>query len=216
MSTEGIALFIIIVFLFIIAIYQFILLRKSHEKKQRQEPKKFEYKDIVDITPEFKFETSDNVEIHPIKDLIKPVTDVGIAETDAETISIEEKIRRQKRFPELENKTQEIIDEIPKTTLNMMESHSKEIESHVKEDLNVPLVMMEDVSGLKLEDTLIEEEKKKRRKTVTKKSDPNIKTAIVPQAKPLIGEKRVRKKKSVKEEPVEVEHGKRTPGKPMK
>lgn len=215
MSTEGIALFIIIVFLFIIAIYQFVLLRKSHEKKQPQEPKKFEYEDIVDITPEFKFDPSDNVEIHQIKDLIKPATDVGIAETDAETISIEEKIRRQKRFPELENKTQEIKDEIPKTTLNMMGSHSKEIESHVKEDLNVPLVMMEDVSGLKLEDTLIgiEEEKKRRRKTVTKKSDPNIKTAIVPPVKPLIGDekkpvkKRLRKKKSVKE-PVEVEHGK--------
>jgi hypothetical protein len=76
---------------------------------------------------------------------------------------------------------------------------------------------MEDVSGLKLEDTLIgiEEEKKRRRKTVTKKSDPNIKTAIVPPAKPLIGDekkpvkKRLRKKKSVKEEPVEVEHGKK-------
>ena len=213
MSTEGIALFIIIVFLFIIAIYQFVLLRKSHEKKQ--EPKKFEYKDIVDITPEFKFEPSDNVEIHQIKDLMKPVKDVGIAETETETISIEEKIRRQKRCPDLENKTQEIKDEIPKTTLNMMESHSKEIEPHVKEDLNGPLVMMEDVSGLKLEDTLIgiEEEKKRRRKTVTKKSDPNIKTAIVPPAKPLIGDekkpvkKRLRKKKSVKE-PVEVEHGK--------
>jgi hypothetical protein len=211
MSIEGIAFFIIIVFLFIIAIYQFVLLRKSHEKKQPQEQKKFEYKDIVDITPEFKFEPSDNVEIHQIKDLIKPMKDVGIAETDTETISIEEKIRRQKRCPDLENKTQEIKDEIPKITLNMMESHSKEIESHVKEDLNVPLVMMEDVSGLKLEDTLIgiEEEKKRRRKTVTKKSYPNIKTAIVPPANPLIGEKRVRKKKSVKEEPVEVEHGKK-------
>lgn len=203
MSTEGIALFIIIVFLFIIAIYQFVLLRKSHEKKQGQEPKKFEYKDIVDITPEFKFETSDNVEIHPIKDLMKPVTDVGIAETDAETISIEEKIRRQKRFPELENKTQEIKDEIPKTTLNMMESHSKEIESHVKEDLNVPLVMMEDVSGLKLEDTLIEEEKKRRRKTVIKKielKEQSVKEEVIhkeasrDEKKPV--KKRVQKKKS--------------------
>ena len=203
MSTEGIALFIIIVFLFIIAIYQFVLLRKSHEKKQPQEPKKFEYKDIVDITPEFKFETSDNVEIHPIKDLMKPVTDVGIAETDAETISIEEKIRRQKRFPELENQTQEIKDEIPKTTLNMMESHSKEIESHVKEDLNVPLVMMEDVSGLKLEDTLIEEEKKRRRKTVIKKielKEQSVKEEVIhkeasrDEKKPV--KKRAGKKKS--------------------
>lgn len=218
MSTEGIAFFIIIVFLFIIAIYQFVLLRKSHEKKQPQEPKKFEYKDIVDITPEFKFEPSDNVEIHQIKDLMKPVKDVGIAETDTETISIEEKIRRQKRCPDLENKTQEIKDEIPKTTLNMMESHSKEIEPHVKEDLNGPLVMMEDVSGLKLEDTLIgiEEEKKRRRKTVTKKielKEQSSKEEVIhkeasrDEKKP--GKKRLRKKKSVKEEPVEVEHGKK-------
>ena len=118
MNTTEIVLFTIIVFLFIIAIYQFVLLRKSLEKKKHQEQKKFEYKDIVDITPEFKFETPalNNVDIHQIKDLMKPVTDIVIAEPDAETISIEEKIRRQKRdlktFPDLDNKIHEIKNDI--------------------------------------------------------------------------------------------------------
>ena len=194
MSPAEIALFTIIVFLFIIAIYQFVLFRRSHEKKQWQ-PKYFEYKDIVDITPEFKFETPglNNVEIHQIKDLIKPITGNGIAETDTETISIEEKIRRQKKdlrnFPDLDNKIHEIKydiqneikDEIPKTEPEF-------IESHAKEDIFVPVTMMENDSGLKLEDTLIEieEERKKKRRIASNKSDPFIKTAIVPPAKPLM------------------------------
>ena len=233
MSTAEIALFTIIVFLFIIAIYQFVLLRRSHEKKQYQEPKKIEYKDIVDITPEFKFETPilNNVDIHQIKDLMKPVTGIVIAEPDAETISIEEKIRRQKRdlktFPDPDNKIHEIKndiqegvkDEIPKTEPGITESHATE-------DINV---IVADVSGLKLEDTLIgiEEEKKRRKKTATKKSDSKIKKTIDPPVKPLIEEKviqkeaagedekpekkRVRKKKAVKEEPVIVEPGKVPP-----
>ena len=212
MSTAEIALFTIIVFLFIIAIYQFVLLRRSHEKKQHQEQKKIEYKDIVDITPEFKFETpTNNVDIHQIKDLMKPVTDIVIAEPDAETISIEEKIRRQKRdlktFPDLDNKIHEIKndiqegikDEIPKTEPDITESHATE-------DTIVKVAMMEDVSGLKLEDTLIgiEEEKKRRKKIATKKSDPKIKKAMDPPVKPLVGEKAIKKiepkKKSLKEE----------------
>ena len=213
MSTAEIALFTIIVFLFIIAIYQFVLLRRSHEKKQHQEQKKIEYKDIVDITPEFKFETPtlNNVDIHQIKDLMKPVTDIVIAEPDAETISIEEKIRRQKRdlktFPDLDNKIHEIKndiqegikDEIPKTEPGITESHATE-------NINLTVAMMEDVSGLKLEDTLIgiEEEKKRRKKIATKKSDSTIKKSIVSSAKPLIGEKEIKKikpkKQSLKEE----------------
>jgi len=192
MSTDEIALFTIIVFLFIIAIYQFVLLRRSHEKKQHQEQKNIEYKDIVDITPEFKFETqTNNVDIHQIKDLMKPMTDVVIAEPDAETISIEEKIRRQKR----DLKT----DEIPKTKPGITESHAAE-------DTNVTVAMMGDVSGLKLEDTLIgiEEEKKRRKKIATKKSDSTIKKSIVSSVKPLIREKAIKKiepkKKSLKEE----------------
>ena len=198
MSPAEIALFTIIVFLFIIAIYQFVLLRRSHEKKQHQEQKKIEYKDIVDITPEFKFEipTLNNVDIHQIKDLMKPVTDIVIAEPDTETISIEEKIRRQKRdlktFPDLDNKIHEIkndiqegIDEIPKTKPGITESHAAE-------DINVTVAMMEDVSGLKLEDTLIgiEEEKKRRKKIATKKSDSTIKKSIVSPAKPWSGKKK--------------------------
>ncbi len=230
MSTAEIALFTIIVFLFIIAIYLFVLLRKSHEKKQYQEQEpeqeqeqdKTEHKDIADISPEFKFETSgsNNVDIHQIKDLMKPATDVGIAEPNAETISIEEKIRRQKKdlktFPDMDNKIHEIKnniqergkvkDEIPKTEPDIKESHATE-------DINVTVAITEDVSGLKLEDTLtgIEEEKKRRRKTAAKKSDSMIKKSIVPSAKPLIGEdekpgkKRVRKKKAVKAEPVKAE-----------
>ncbi|HEY6585550.1 MAG TPA: hypothetical protein VIY97_00115 [Candidatus Methanoperedens sp.] len=213
MSTAEIALFTIIVFLFIIAIYQFVLLRRSHEKKQHQEPKKIEYKDIVDITPEFKFETPtlNNVDIHQIKDLMKPETDIVIAEPDAETISIEEKIRRQKRdlktFPDLDNKIHEIKndvqegikDEIPKTEPGITESHATE-------NINLTVAMMEDVSGLKLEDTLIgiEEEKKRRKKTATKKSDSTIRKSIVSPAKPLIREKAIKKiepkKQSLKEE----------------
>ncbi|CAG0975326.1 hypothetical protein METP2_01637 [Methanosarcinales archaeon] len=216
MSTDEIALFTIIVFLFIIAIYQFVLLRRSHEKKQHQEQKNIEYKDIVDITPEFKFETqTNNVDIHQIKDLMKPVTDIVIAEPDAETISIEEKIRRQKRdlktFPDPDNKihdikndTQEGIDEIPKTKPGITESHAAE-------DINVTVAMMEDVSGLKLEDTLIgiEEGKKRRKKIATKKSDSTIKKSIVSSVKPSVGEKEIKKikpkKKSLKKEEKEEE-----------
>ena len=224
MSTAEIALFTIIVFLFIIAIYQFVLLRRSREKKQHQEPKKIEYKDIVDITPEFKFETPtlNNVDIHQIKDLMKPVTDIVIAEPDAETISIEEKIRRQKRdlktFPDQDNKIHEIKndiqgikDEIPKTDPGITESHATK-------DINVTVAMMEDVSGLKLEDTLIgiEEEKKKRKKIATKKPDPTIKKSIVSTAKPLIREKAIKKiepkKKPLKEEEKEKVIQKEAPG----
>lgn len=197
MSTDEIALFTIIVLLFIIAIYQFVLLRRSHEKKQHQEQKNIEYKDIVDITPEFKFETqTNNVDIHQIKDLMKPVTDIVIAEPDTETISIEEKIRRQKR----DLKT----DEIPKTKPGITESHAAE-------DINVTVAMMEDVSGLKLEDTLIgiEEEKKRRKKIATKKSDSTIKKSIVSSVKPSVGEKEIKKikpkKKSLKKEEKEEE-----------
>ncbi|MFZ3383417.1 MAG: hypothetical protein WA144_05785, partial [Candidatus Methanoperedens sp.] len=213
MSTEEIALLIIMVFLFIIAIYVFVMLRKSHEKKQQPELKTIEFKDMVDITPEFKFETSglNNVDIHQIKDLMKPVKDNAAAETDTETISIEEKIRRQKRniktIPDPDNKIHEIKydiqdgknDEIPKTELNI-------IESHAKEDISVQVAMMGDVSGLKLEDIVIgsEEEKKKHRKTAAKKADPNIKKSIVIPSKPLIREKAIKKiepkKKSLKEE----------------
>ncbi|HEX7628210.1 MAG TPA: hypothetical protein VF354_04740, partial [Candidatus Methanoperedens sp.] len=213
MSTEEIALFIIMVFIFIIAIYLFVMLRKSHEKKQQSELKTIEFKDVVDITPEFKFETSElnNVDIHQIKDLMKPVKHKGIAETDTETISIEEKIRRQKRdiktIPDLDNKIHEIKydiqdeikDEIPKTELNI-------IESHAKENFSVTVAMMGDVSGLKLEDTVIgiEEEKKRQGKTATKKADPKIKKSIVSPDKPLIREKTIKKiepkKKSLKEE----------------
>jgi len=165
------------------------------------QPKNFEYKDIVDITPEFKFETPglNNVEIHQIKDLIKPITGNSIAEKDTETISIEEKIRRQKKdlknFPDLDNKIHEIKydtqdgikDEIPKTEPNF-------IESPVKADIFVPVTMMENDSGLKLEDTLIEieEEGKTKRRFASNKSDPFIKTA--------------KKKKSIKKESVKVEH----------
>ena len=213
MSIEEIALFIIMVFLFIIAIYLFVMLRKSHEKKQHPELKTIEFKDIVDITPEFKFETSglNNVDIHQIKDLMKPVKHKSIAETDTETLSIEEKIRRQKRdlktIPEPDNKIHEIKydiqdgknDEIPKTELNILDSHSKE-------DISVSIEMMGDVSGLKLEDTVIgiEEEKKRHGKTATKKADSTIKKSIVSPAKPLIREKAIKKiepkKKSLQEE----------------
>ncbi|MFZ3168113.1 MAG: hypothetical protein WA130_10910 [Candidatus Methanoperedens sp.] len=228
MSPAEIALFTIIVFLFIIAIYQFVLLRRSHEKKQHQEQKKIEYKDIVDITPEFKFEipTLNNVDIHQIKDLMKPVTDIVIAEPDAETISIEEKIRRQKRdlktFPDLDNKIHEIKndiqdgvkDEIPKKEPGITESHATE-------NINLTVTMMEDVSGLKLEDTLIgiEEEKKRRKKIATKKSDSKIKKSMDPLVKPLIGEKEIKeikkikpKKQSLKEEEKEKVIQKEAPG----
>ena len=63
MDSTEIVLFTVIVFLFIIAIFMFVLLRKSFEKRKLQEQKKFEYKDIVNITPEFKFETSTAKEI---------------------------------------------------------------------------------------------------------------------------------------------------------
>ena len=207
MSTDEIALFTIIAFLFIIAIYQFVLLRRSHEKKQHQEQKNIEYKDIVDITPEFKFETqTNNVDIHQIKDLMKPVTDIVIAEPDTETISIEEKIRRQKR----DLKT----DEIPGTKPGITESHAAE-------DINVTVAMMEDVSGLKLEDTLIgiEEEKKRRKKIKPKKKslkkEEKEEEKVIQKEAPGEDEKpdkkRVRKKKAVKEEPVVVEPGKVPP-----
>ncbi len=225
MSTAEIALFTIIVFLFIIAIYQFVLLRRSHEKKQHQEPKKIEYKDIVDITPEFKFETPalNNVDIHQIKDLMKPDTDIVIAEPDAETISIEEKTRRQKRdlktFPDRDNKIHEIKndilegikDEIPKTEPGITESHATE-------NINLTVAMMEDVSGLKLEDTLIgiEEEKKRRKKIKPKKQSLKEEEKVIQKEAPGEDEKpdkkRVRKKKAVKEEPVVVEPGKVPPG----
>ncbi|NJD53104.1 MAG: hypothetical protein FIB07_09590 [Candidatus Methanoperedens sp.] len=231
MSTAEIALFIIIVFLFIIAIYLFVLLRKSHEKKQyqeqeqeqesEQEQEKIEYKDIAEISPEFRFENPglNNVDIHQIKDLMKPATDAGITEPDRETISIEEKIRRQKRdlkiSPDVDNKIHEIknnIQEESKTKDEIPKTEPDITKTDAKEDINVTVTMTEDVSGLKLEDTLtgIEEEKKRRRKISTKKSGSTIKKSIVSPAKPLIGEtekpgkKRVRKKKAVKAESVPV------------
>jgi len=223
MSTAEIALFTIIVFLFIIAIYQFVLLRRSHEKKQYQEQQKIEYKDIVDITPEFKFETpTNNVDIHQIKDLIKPVTDIVIAEPDAETISIEEKIRRQQRdlktFPDQDNKIHEIKNDIQGIKDEISKTDPGITESPATKDINVTVAMMEDVSGLKLEDTLIgiEEEKKKRKKTTTKKPDPTIKKSIVSPAKSLIREKAIKKiepkKKPLKEEEKEKVIQKEAPG----
>ena len=52
-----------------------------------------------------------------------------------------------------------IKDEIPKTEPGI-------IESHATENINVTVAMMEDFSGLKLEDTLIgiEDEKKRTKK----------------------------------------------------
>lgn len=181
MSPAEIALFTIIVFLFIIAIYQFVLLKKSHVIKQQQEPKKIEYKDIVNITPEFKFETSglNGVDIPSIKELMKPATDL-------------------KTLPDLDNKTDDIKDEIPKAEPEI-------IETPTQEDTNVPIELMEDISGLKLEDILIEE-KKGRRKAI-KKNDikkPSLKEEVIQKESPGEEKKqgKKRKKKGKNEEPV--------------
>ncbi|MDL5503445.1 MAG: hypothetical protein QSU88_09535, partial [Candidatus Methanoperedens sp.] len=164
-----------------------------------------------------------------VKDLMKPATDAGKAEPDCEIISIEEKIRRQKRdlktIPDLDNKIHEIKnntlegikvkDDIPKTAPAIKECHATE-------NVNATVAMMEDVSGLKLEDKLteIEEEKKRRRKTVAKESDSAIKKSIVSPAKPLIGEKAIKKiepkKKALNEEKVIQKEAPGGDGKPGK
>ena len=80
MNSTEIALFTFVVFLFIIAIFLFVLLRKSWKKKQPQEPNKLDFKEIIDITPAFKSETPGlNESVSHIRDLIASATSTTAA-----------------------------------------------------------------------------------------------------------------------------------------
>ena len=156
MNSTEIVLFTIIVFLFIIAIFMFVLLRKSFEKRKLQEQKKFEYKDIVNITPEFKFETPgfNTPDIPSIDEIMKPIT----AETKESKETTEEK----------DMKTHdEELKEILITEPKIIESVADDIE---------PQALADDYSSLKLEDTLIdiEDEKKEHKKAIAKKPETKI------------------------------------------
>jgi hypothetical protein len=156
MNSTEIVLFTIIVFLFIIAIFMFVLLRKSFEKRKLQEQKKFEYKDIVNITPEFKFEDAgfNTPDIPSIDEIMKPVT--------ATTKDSKEKILSEDKDMKTNNEElEEILIAEPKIIEPLAEN---------KEPL------AEDYSGLKLEDTLIdiEDEKKEHKKAVAKKPETKI------------------------------------------
>jgi hypothetical protein len=136
----------------------FVLLRKSFEKKKLQEQKKFEYKDIVNITPEFKFETQGfkTPDTPSIEEIMKPVTVNTATKESKETIS----------FVDKGIKTHgEELKEILITEPKIIEPLA---------DDNVPKA--EDYSDLKLEDTLIdiEDEKKERKKAVVKKQETKI------------------------------------------
>ena len=160
MDSTEIVLFTIIVFLFIIAIFMFVLLKKSFEKKKLQEQKKFEYKDIVNITPEFKFETPGfkTPDIPSIDEIMKPVADTAATKESKEKIPSENK--------EIKNHHEELEE--------ILIAEPKIIEPLA--DDNVSQAMAEDYTGLKLEDTLIdiEDEKKERKKTVAKRPETKI------------------------------------------
>jgi len=157
MNSNEIVLFTIVVFLFIIGIFMFVLLRKSFEKKKLQEQKKFEYKNIVNITPEFKFEDPETPDIPSVNEILKPIKDNAATKENKEKIPSE--VRNLKTHEELE----EILIAEPKI-----------IESIA--DDNEPQALAEDYSDLKLEDTLvdIEDEKKERKKAVAKKPESKI------------------------------------------
>ena len=181
MNSTEIVLFTIIVFLFIIAIFMFVLLRKSFGKKKLHEVKKFEYKDIVNITPEFKFETPgfNTPDIPSIDEIMKPIN----AETKESKETTEEK----------DMKTHdEELKEILITEPKIIESVADDIE---------PQALADDYSSLKLEDTLvdIEDEKKEHKKAIAKKPETKI------AEKYLKKRKSVRKKRESKELPREVQ-----------
>ena len=192
MDSTEIVLFTIIVFLFIIAIFMFVLLRKSFEKKRLLEQNKFEYKDIVNITPEFKFEEPGfkTPDIPSVDEILKPIKDTA-AEIKKTGPSDDKDLKTH------DNELEEILIEEPKI-----------IEPHAED--NVPLA--EDYSSLKLEDTLIdiEGEKKERKKAVTKKPETKV-----TEKDHLKKRKKGRKKKYAKAEPLEVETRKDTKVEPI-
>lgn len=174
MNSTEIVLFTIIVFLFIIAIFMFVLLRKSFEKKKLQELKRFEYKDIVnitpDITPEFKFETPGFItpDIPSIDEIMKPISNAAATKESKETI-------KEKDLKPHEEELKEILITEPKI-----------IESHA--DDNEPQALAEDYSDLKLEDTLIdiEDEKKEHKKAIVKKPETKVNEKYLKKRKKLV------------------------------
>ncbi len=154
MNSTEIVLLTIIVFLFITASFMFVFLRRSFEKKKLQEQKKFEYKDIVNITPEFKFEDpgSKNPDSPSIDEIAKPATYAATTKEVKETENKDPKSHDEQ------------LKEIVITDPKIIESHADDNES-----------LVEDYSCLKLEDTLIdiEDEKKerKKRRNVRKKKE---------------------------------------------
>lgn len=184
MDSTEIVLFTIIVFLFIIAIFMFVLLRKSFEKRKLQEQQKFEYTDIVNITPEFKFETPGFItpDIPSIDEIMKPIRNAAATKEKKETIE-------EKDMKPHDEELKEILITEPKI-----------IESNA--DDNEPQALAEDYSDLKLEDTLIdiEDEKKEHKKAIAKKPETKITEKNHPKKR-----KSNRKKKEAKEESIEVE-----------
>lgn len=181
MNSTEIVLFTIIVFLFTIAIFMFVLLRKSFEKKRLLEQKKFEYNDIVNITPEFKFEEPGfkTPDIPSVDEILKQTMDT------AATTQIKKTIPSEDKEPETHDKE---LEEILIIEPKIIESHENDNEPQA-----------EDYSSLKLEDKLIdiEDEKKERKKAAAKK--PVIK---VTEKVHLKKGKSVRKKKEAKEESI--------------
>lgn len=87
MNSTEIILITVIVFLFIVAIFLFVLLRKKFDKKRMHDQKRIESHDVINITPEFKFESPEfNSSEIPDLDEVKK----SIMETQTEEILITE------------------------------------------------------------------------------------------------------------------------------
>lgn len=185
MNSNEIVLFTIIVFLFIIGIFMFVLLRKSFEKKKLQEQKKFEYKNIVNITPEFKFDDPKTPDIPSVDEILKPIKDNAATKENKEKIPSE--VRNLKTHEELE----EILIAEPKIIESIADDNEPQVE---------------DYSGLKLEDTLIdiEDEKKERKKAAAKKPETKVTEKDYPKKRKSVRKKKEAKEESIKES-VEVE-----------
>jgi len=154
---------------------------KEIEKKKIEEQKKLEYKDIVNITPEFKFEEPGfkTPDIPSVDEILKPKKDTAATTEIKKTIPYEDKDLKTH-----DKELEEILIAEPKII-------------EYQADDNEPLA--EDYSSLKLEDKLIdiEDEKKERKKAAAKK--PVIK---VTEKVHLKKGKSVRKKKEAKEESI--------------
>lgn len=82
MNADEIILFVIIALLIILAVILYLLLRRSISKRLLDEQKKIGPHEIINITPEFKFEAGDlnTLDIPSINDIKKTIMDSEAAE----------------------------------------------------------------------------------------------------------------------------------------